>query len=82
LQWQWVLREPVCGVHCAVKVPVHPVRSAWSPEVTCAALQAETRLNEAEAAERAAAEAYEQTRETMRAELVVFQSDESGAISH
>lgn len=43
---------------------------------TC--MQAETKLNEAEAAEREATEAYEQTRETMRAELVVFQNDRSG----
>lgn len=49
------------------------------PSMTVAALvQAETKLNEAEAAEREAAGAYEQTRETMRAELVVFQNDRSG----
>lgn len=41
-------------------------------------LQAETKLNEAEAAEREATEAYENTRDTMRAELVVFQNDRSG----
>lgn len=59
----------------AARTRLASLRSSGKPE---AVLQAETKLNEAEAAEREATEAYENTRDTMRAELVVFQNDRSG----